>query len=116
MLAANPSNHLSTGVHQELGDCKVLAPDLSGHMRQVYLCAESHSQDFKLECDDLCSQNMFGDCKTQTQSWYSVCGKEHQNYLLWAGVTGILAASGILMYAYAFKDRGEDINSSKKNK
>ena len=43
-LSSDPASHMSTGVHQEIGDCNVRAADLSGHMRQVYLCPESHSQ------------------------------------------------------------------------
>jgi len=104
MLGADPSNHLSTGIHQELGDCNVTAQDLSGHYRQVYLCADSHIQDFSLDCDTLCSQNMFGDCSTQTNLWYTVCGKEHTNYTLWSGVTIGLCTLGSMMYAYALGD------------
>ena len=43
-LVSDPSVHLSSGVHQERGDCGLRAADLSGHMRQVYLCDKSHSQ------------------------------------------------------------------------
>ena len=75
MFSSDPSRHVSTGVHQELGDCEVRAADLAGHLRQVFLCRESHSQDWSLDCDELCSQNMFGDCDTQTNTWYTVCGQ-----------------------------------------
>ena len=37
-------NQIITGIHQERGDCSVKAADLSGHMRQVYLCEKTHSQ------------------------------------------------------------------------
>ena len=43
-LVSDPAAHLNTGIHQERGDCGVRAADLSGHMRQVYLCEKSHSQ------------------------------------------------------------------------
>ena len=74
-LAGDPASHLSTGVHQEIGDCNVRAADLSGHQRQVYLCKETHKQDWSLDCDQLCSENMFGDCDYQSTTWYTVCGK-----------------------------------------
>ena len=43
-LASDPAAHINTGIHQQRGDCEVRAADLSGHMRQVYLCEKSHSQ------------------------------------------------------------------------
>ena len=83
------------------------APDLTGHYRQVYLCQETHSQDYTLTCDTLCSQNMFSDCQTQTATWYSVCGRQHQNYQLWVAVTLALAGMGSVVYAFALRDREE---------
>ena len=91
-LASDPARHLNTGVHQQRGDCGLRAADLAGHMRQVYLCEETHTQvllapvimasvddtycqDWSLNCDDLCSQNMFGDCDYQSSTWYTVCGE-----------------------------------------
>ena len=136
-LVSDPAAHLNTGIHQERGDCGVRAADLSGHMRQVYLCEKSHSQvnmihsvrgttflcqDWSLDCDDLCSENMFGDCSYQSSTWYTVCGglwsyftghyhferisgKPHANHELFAAVIFGLGAIGSLMYSYAFKDR-----------
>ena len=75
MFSSDPTQHLSTGVHQQQGDCSKREADLAGHMRQVFLCRETHSQDWSLDCDELCSQNMFGDCDLQTKTWYSVCGQ-----------------------------------------
>ena len=43
-LASDPARHLNTGVHQQRGDCGLRAADLAGHMRQVYLCEETHTQ------------------------------------------------------------------------
>jgi len=107
MLGANPAKHLSTGVHQELGDCSVRAPDITGHERQVFLCAETHSQDFSLSCDQLCSQNMFNDCAVQTNTWYSVCGKAHTDYPLFAGVMMALCSLGSLTFAFLLKQTTE---------
>jgi len=105
MLGADPASHLSTGVHQEIGDCSVRAPDITGHERQVYLCAETHSQDFLLDCAQLCSQNVFDDCAVQTSTWYSVCGRPHTNYLLWVGVTITLCSLGAFTYAWLLRQR-----------
>ena len=121
MFSSDPTQHLSTGVHQQLGDCARREADLAGHMRQVFLCRETHSQDWSLDCDELCSQNMFGDCDLQTDSWYTVCGqclslvilrlirlisgKPFTNYPLHVTVIGILAALGSFTYSYALRDR-----------
>ena len=80
---------------------------MTGHYRQVYLCKETHGQDFSLSCDTLCSENMFGDCDRQTTSWYTVCGREHQHYQLWVWVTVGLSGMGSMVYAYALRDREE---------
>ena len=124
MFSSDPTKHLSSGVHQQLGDCSRTEADLAGHMRQVFLCRETHSQDWSLQCDDLCSENMFGDCDTQTDSWYTVCGQSppshHQktelltrvftgkpftNFPLYVTVIAALAATGSFTYSYALRDR-----------
>ena len=77
MAVGEPGLAVSTGLHQARGDCSVRATDLSGHLRQVsphqpqlsgllsqlilcfgqvYLCEESHIQDWSLDCDRLCSE------------------------------------------------------------
>ena len=43
-LVSDPAAHINTGIHQQRGDCDIRAADLSGHMRQVYLCEKSHTQ------------------------------------------------------------------------
>ena len=35
MIVSVPENHMSTGVHQIIGDCKMYDTDLAGHQRQV---------------------------------------------------------------------------------
>merc|ERR1719334_2963054 len=103
MMGANPETHLSTGLHQEMGDCNIRAPDITEHTRQDYLCVSTHTQDWTLNCDLLCASNMFEDCEIQTYTWYSVCGKPHTNYGLWAGVTILLCSLGSFIYAWTLK-------------
>ena len=105
LFSSDPTRHVSTGVHQELGDCQVREADLAGHLRQVFLCRETHSQDWSLQCDELCSQNMFGDCDTQTDTWYTVCGKPFNNFPLHVAAILALACIGSFTYAYALRDR-----------
>ena len=35
MLVGVPENHMSSGVHQIVGDCEVYDTDMAGHKRQV---------------------------------------------------------------------------------
>ena len=37
MIVSIPENHMSTGVHQIIGDCKMYDNDLAGHQRQVLI-------------------------------------------------------------------------------
>ena len=37
MAISTPENHVSTGVHQVVGDCDIFDTDLAGHKRQVLL-------------------------------------------------------------------------------
>ena len=37
MAISTPENHMSTGVHQIVGDCDIFDTDLAGHKRQVLL-------------------------------------------------------------------------------
>ena len=35
MIVSTPENHMSSGIHQTVGDCKIFQNDLAGHQRQV---------------------------------------------------------------------------------
>ena len=39
MIVGVPENHMSTGVHQVVGDCDVYDTDMAGHKRQVRILA-----------------------------------------------------------------------------
>ena len=36
MIISIPENHMSTGIHQTVGDCQEYQKDLAGHSRQVH--------------------------------------------------------------------------------
>ena len=38
-------------------------------------------KDWNLDCDELCSEDMFGDCDYQSKHWYTVCGKFSKDIL-----------------------------------
>ena len=95
MILGVPENHISTGVHQTIGDCGVKALDLSGHERQVYLCMETHGQDFTFDCP------AYIDRGNETNEWYTICGKPHDNKPLFLKVVGSLSCLGIAFYTIA---------------
>jgi hypothetical protein len=97
MAFASPENSVSTGVHQTVGPCSVTDLDLAGHARQVYLCADTHVQDWTFQCGNA---NMTP--KEDFTEWYTVCGKTHSNWQLWMAAMGSLAALGIVTYRHAF--------------
>ena len=98
MMIANPENTLSTGVHQTVGPCGEKALDLAGQEREIYLCPETHIQDFSFTCPG--GKNVTPDGMSE---WYTVCGKPHDRYSeLLLGVT-VLGLIGIFAYRTAFK-------------
>merc|ERR550519_227419 len=97
MLVTDPATHVSTGVHQTLGDCSVTERDFAGHLRQVYLCPTTHQQDFSLDCTGLAARLGLQPVK-EAASWYTVCGKPHENHTLYTAVTAGLGALGTFSY------------------
>jgi hypothetical protein len=102
MFLGRPEAHISSGVHQEVGDCSVTAEDVSGHLRQVYLCRETHTQDWTLDCRGPCREaGLAEDCATAvSSSWYTVCGLPHSDRFLYTVVTAGLGLVGTVTYCY----------------
>jgi len=112
MSFGSPESHLSTGVHQEVGDCNIEAPDITGHLRQVYLCKEKHTQDFTFDCSDLC-KNKDVNCKAVSNSWYTICGRPHSDYALWLTTTGVLCVIGVILFTYTLTYRSGERRQQK---
>ena len=84
------------------------AKDISGHLRQVYLCKESFEEDFSFE---LCHKNYFGratefaynspDVSKDTSEWYTVCGKPHSDKPGFLKAIGVLGLLGSVTYTRA---------------
>lgn len=76
----DPATHVSTGVHQEIGECYVEQTDITRQTRFQYLCAADYDEPYLLACDvDAPASN----------TWYTVCGTpslDHGRYVrgLWA--------------------------------
>ena len=92
MVYGVPENHVSTGVHQETGDCSVHANDISGHLRQVYLCKDSFKEDFSFDC--LASDK-------ETPEWYTIFGLPHSDKTAYVKAIGFLGTLGAITYTRA---------------
>ena len=96
--------HVSTGVHQTVGPCDQKALDLAGQERQVYLCPETHTEDFTFDCTKV---------PEDMTEWYTVCGKKHSNQPAYLVAVTILAFIGITTYRMAFKPSEHGSKKSK---
>jgi hypothetical protein len=91
MALGEPANVVSLGLHQEYGACAVPDIDLSGYARTKYLCQAELDEDFHFGC---VRQSL----PPAQPKWYTICGKQHSNYGLYAGVTATLGAlSGAML-------------------
>lgn len=107
MSVSVPENHMSTGVHQTVGDCNEYATDLAGHNRQVYLCQENFNEDFNFQC------STFKDFKAKPvyygSSWYTICSNPHTDKLGYILIETFLALMGIFTYVWAFSDNEKSL-------
>ena len=92
MVYGVPESHISTGVHQETGDCTVHAKDISGHLRQVYLCKDNYEEDFSFDCPA---------SDKETPEWYTVCGRPHSDKTAYVKAIGLLGVLGAVTYTRA---------------
>ena len=80
LMVFDPSNHISTGVHQEYGPCGVKALDISGLSRSLYTCPEDLGQSYVQHSVDSCGvksnrEVIEPSINGNTTHWYSICGK-----------------------------------------
>jgi hypothetical protein len=94
-LVFDPAQVVSTGVHQTLGACDVLATDLGGHVRHEFLCATDFS-----EAHVLCNPQ-----PSDTASWYTVCGTSHGDYATWLAAILVITIAGAAAFTWMLKPR-----------
>ena len=93
MTLFTPETHVSTGVHQLPGACDVLDTDITGVTRRKFLCVDDYEEDFTFDCSTLPADG--------TQ-WYTICGRPHTNYAVYATAVGGLSLGGIAVFALLF--------------
>src|SRR5690606_25202074 len=90
MASFDPASHRSTGVHQTVGECYVEVEDFTGASRHKFLCASDFDEDYSFECVD--------GLPADDTDWYTVCGRQHQNFGAWMLGVGLLGAVGIGLF------------------
>ena len=91
MAVFDPSPHVSTGVHQEPGECYLEAKDITGLTRHEYLCVRDFDEDYSFECTD---------APPDGAEWYTVCGRAHTRFGVWMAGMSFLAALAGLLFSY----------------
>lgn len=89
-----PTEHRSTGVHQEVGTCGVEVADITGLTRHQFLCSSDFDESFTLACVDT--------PPADGSTWYTVCGRAHTSRAAWAGAVGSLGLVGALVFSFLF--------------
>eukprot|EP00041_Stephanoeca_diplocostata_P015482 m.295780 g.295780 ORF g.295780 m.295780 type:complete len:423 (-) comp20048_c0_seq1:211-1479(-) len=97
MALGDPTTIVSTGIHQDYGDCNIQERDLCGYERNAYLCKESFDEDFTFDCPAAVGQTL----PPTPTSWYTICGRAHTEYGLYVGTSSIICLVGIVLYGYA---------------
>jgi hypothetical protein len=92
MASFDPGKHVSTGVHQTVGECYVEATDITGLTRHEFLCAKDFDEDYSFECVD--------ELPADGTQWYTICGRPHTNFAAWMTGVGLLGLVGIGLFTF----------------
>jgi hypothetical protein len=90
MATFDPATHVSTGVHQTVGECYVEQTDITGLTRYEFLCVSDFDEDYSFECVDAPPSGQV--------EWYTVCGRPHRNFAAWLGGVTLLGALNIALF------------------
>lgn len=92
MAVFDPATHVSTGVHQTVGECYVEQTDITGLTRYEFLCTSDFDEDYTFECVDA--------PPAEGTTWYTVCGRPHSNYVAWLGGVALLGLVSIALFVF----------------
>ena len=92
MASFDPATHVSTGVHQTIGECYVEATDITGFTRYEFLCPSDFDEDYSFEC--------VASGTEVDPNWYTICGRPHTNFGLWMFGVGLLGVVGMGLFTF----------------
>jgi len=95
MAAFDPASHVSSGAHQEAGECYVDAQDITGLTRHRYLCVEDFEEDFTFACTEPPADGA---------RWYTICGRAHTSFVAWMSGVAVLGVfiAGLFTFLFGF--------------
>jgi hypothetical protein len=96
-LGFRPETHVSTGIHQPVGACHVVATDITGLTRHAYLCATDFDEDFDFQCA--------ASPPPKGATWYTICGRAHRDPLRWRVGLALFTLLGAGLFAWLWSDR-----------
>jgi len=97
-LWGNPGQHVSTGLHQPLGKCRVEQFDIITQTKQYeFLCVDNFDETYDFHC---VKPPTF---EGKPVDWYTVCGKEHKNFPVWIATLVSVCVLAQSSFSYLFK-------------
>jgi hypothetical protein len=96
-----PETHVSTGLHQVPGPCDVEETDITGAVRNRFLCTDNYEEDFSFAC---------AAPPADGTQWFTICGMAHANYPAYAGAVGGLSLAGMVVFSVLFGRIGSIAN------
>ncbi|PAA69834.1 hypothetical protein BOX15_Mlig023060g1 [Macrostomum lignano] len=94
MFFGRPEDHVSDGIHQTYGPCRVEQKDFSGQVRHRYVCERDMDEDWDFSCPAA-----KGELPADYSDWYVVCGRAHRNRPLWVAALAFYALLGSFTYS-----------------
>ncbi|KAL5505818.1 hypothetical protein EMCRGX_G007325 [Ephydatia muelleri] len=113
MVGARPETYSSTGLHQTIGNCSVVAhtTNVLGQKlpKQAYLCASSYDEPFSLLCANAAHP------ATNGASYYTICGTSFPNSAEYKCIIVAACMLGAAIYYQLLFRSGMKAQKQKKN-
>eukprot|EP00731_Ephydatia_muelleri_P004982 Em0002g1158a len=113
MVGARPETYSSTGLHQTIGNCSVIAhtTNVLGQKlpKQAYLCASSYDEPFSLLCANAAHP------ATNGASYYTICGTSFPNSAEYKCIIVAACMLGAAIYYQLLFRSGMKAQKQKKN-
>eukprot|EP00756_Hemistasia_phaeocysticola_P023909 Hpha_TRINITY_DN15917_c5_g3::TRINITY_DN15917_c5_g3_i3::g.74879::m.74879 len=112
MVTFSPERQISTGLHQEFGDCETTDLDMMGIKRMRFICSNEYPRAYwSIDCPQASQGEGRWARKTPTgsmgslSSWYTICGVPHTRYLFYVSAMAALSLVGSAFYLWAFGEQ-----------
>lgn len=97
IMFGKPENQISEGVHQTVGPCHVQGTDISGHVRNLFICKDNVITEFDINC--------MGGTPKEYSNWYTICGKPYTDFSRWLLGMLLINTLGVVTYTTLYTNR-----------